>query len=140
MRAADSLTLATRDSRILRRVPKYQALPGGANDRVGAVAGALAKPHRRAIVTRLCRAPATTSELAAETGVALPTVHQHLERLRSAGLIRSSKDGRTVTHCADLAPMAELESWIAARRAFWSTQLAALADSLADPLGETDDR
>lgn len=98
--------------------------------RIGVVVGALANDRRRAIVSRLCRGPATTSELAAETGVALPTMHQHLERLRSSGLIESAKHGRTVTHRASLAPLEELEAWIATRRSFWTTQLGALADTL----------
>lgn len=103
-------------------------------DRVDArlddVAGALASSRRRAVLTRLCRGPASTSELAAETGAALPTMHQHLARLRAAGLVTSVKHGRVVTHRADLAPLSELESWIAARRSFWTAQLTALADAM----------
>lgn len=100
------------------------------SDVVGAVAGVLANPRRRAIVSCLCRGPATTSELANEAGVALPTMQQHLERLREVGLITSSKQGRTVSHTVDLAPLAELEDWIATRRLFWNAQLGHLADAL----------
>lgn len=56
--------------------------------------------------------------------------HQHLERLRASGLIESAKHGRTVTHSAALAPLEELEAWIATRRSFWTAQLGALADAL----------
>lgn len=104
--------------------------PERTDDTVGVVAGVLTSPRRRAIVTRLCRGPATTSELAAETGLSLPTMQQHLERLRHAGLITSTKEGRTVTHTAEFAPLAELEEWIATRRSFWNSQLGALADAL----------
>jgi DNA-binding transcriptional ArsR family regulator len=110
---------------------KYQ--PIGAEDTVGVVAGVLASPRRRAIVSRLCRGPATTSELAAETGATLPTMQQHLERLRHAGLITSTKAGRTVTHTVDVAPLTELEEWIAARRTFWNAQLTSLANAVEGP-------
>lgn len=99
---------------------------------IDAVAGALANPRRRAILSHLCRGPATTSELAEVAGAAMPTMQQHLERLRSAGLITSAKDGRVVTHHADLSPLDDLETWIATRRSFWSTHLDALADLLED--------
>ena len=100
---------------------------------MGRIADALANPRRRAILTRLCRRPATTSELAVHVGASLPTMHQHLDTLRSAGLIHSTKRGRTVTHTADLAPLSVVEDWIGARRGFWQHQLDALAGSFADP-------
>ena len=97
---------------------------------VDSLAAALANPKRVACIERLCRGPATTSELAAETAAALPTMQQHLDKLREAGLITSTKHGRTVTHHANLAPLSALEDWIATRRAFWTKQLDALADTL----------
>lgn len=102
---------------------------------MGAVAGALACVHRRTIISRLCRGPATTTELAAEAGRAMPTIHQHLDRLRSAGLVTSVKRGRTVTHTVRTEPMTELHEWIAIRRSFWSLQLESLASALEDDGG-----
>lgn len=95
-----------------------------------ALAGALSHRRRRAVLTRLCRGPATTSELAAEVGLGLPAMHRHLHRLREAGLVESNKEGRVVTHSVDLAPLRELETWLAERQSFWSGQLDALADAL----------
>lgn len=97
------------------------------DDAVGRVADAIANPRRRAVVTHLCRRPATTTELADAVGASLPTMHQHLAVLRDAGLISSTKEGRTVTHAVDLSPLAVIEGWIATRRSFWSRQLDALA-------------
>lgn len=111
------------------------SVAGDPEERIDLVAGALANPRRRAIVTRLCRGPATTSELADETGTALPTVHQHLERLRASGLIESAKHGRVVTHRVDLSPLGDLEGWIATRRTFWMSQLASLAAAVEDHHG-----
>ena len=102
------------------------------HDRLGAVAAALASGRRRAVVTRLCRGPATTTELADHVGAALPTMHQHLDVLRGAGLIHSAKDGRVVTHTVDLQPLEMMEEWIAVRRSFWTNQLDALGSALED--------
>lgn len=98
---------------------------------VGAVAEALANQRRRAVITLLCRRPATTTELAEHVGAALPTMHQHLESLRAAGLVSSVKHGRTVTHTVDLTALNALTDWIAARRSFWTEQLESLDVALA---------
>ncbi len=79
------------------------------------------------MISHLCRRPATTTELADTVGASLPTMHQHLDVLRSAGLISSTKEGRTVTHAVDLAPLSVLEDWVATRRSFWTHQLDDLA-------------
>ncbi|MFB9646128.1 helix-turn-helix domain-containing protein [Microbacterium terregens] len=42
--------------------------------------------------------PLSTSELAAETGLALATVSHHLSRLRTAGLVQASRDGARRIH------------------------------------------
>lgn len=104
------------------------------DERVGAIAEALSNPRRRRAITRLCRGPATTTELADLVGASLPTMHQHLESLRAAGLIASAKHGRTVTHTVDLAPLSAIEDWIATRRSFWHGQLDALDQAMrSDP-------
>lgn len=91
------------------------------------VADAIANERRRAVLSHLCRRPASTTELADVVGASLPTMHQHLDVLRAAGLISSTKRGRTVTHTVDLAPLSVVEDWVATRRSFWEHQLDALA-------------
>ena len=60
---------------------------------------ALSDPTRRAMLERLAQGPAAVTELAGPSGLRLPTILRHLSVLESAGLIRSSKDGR-VRSCA----------------------------------------
>ena len=50
---------------------------------------ALADPHRRVIVERLSRGPATVSELAQPLPMSLSAVVQHLKVLQVSGLVRS---------------------------------------------------
>lgn len=109
---------------------KYLQLDADHDERVGRVAEALANGRRRATITRLCRGPASTTELADHVGASLPTMHQHLDTLRAAGLVTSTKRGRTVTHVVDLEPLGLIDEWVASRRSFWTAQLDSLAAAL----------
>ena len=81
-----------------------------------AIFHALSDPRRRAIITRLCKGPASVTALATPLGVSLPAVVQHLAVLEGAGLITTIKSGRVRT--CTLAPDAlrSAEAWISARR------------------------
>ena len=59
---------------------------------------ALADPTRRAVITRLGRGPAATSELARPFAMALPSFTQHLDVLERSGLVASHKEGRVRTY------------------------------------------
>jgi DNA-binding transcriptional ArsR family regulator len=93
---------------------------------------ALADPTRRAMVERLCRAPAAVTELAAPLSISLAAVMQHLQVLESTGLVRSQKIGRTRTCRIEAGALALAESWLAARRALWERRLDRLGDVLAE--------
>lgn len=84
---------------------------------------ALADPTRRLILTRLADEPARVSDLAGPTGLRLPTVMRHLAVLEEAGLIATTKEGRTRT-CA-LVPdaLAPARSWMEEQRALWDSRL-----------------
>jgi DNA-binding transcriptional ArsR family regulator len=77
---------------------------------------ALADPTRRAILVRLERSRASTSALAADFDMALPSFLQHLNMLEQCGLIRSMKLGRTRMY--RLAPRAlnGAHAWLGKRR------------------------
>jgi DNA-binding transcriptional ArsR family regulator len=84
---------------------------------------ALADPTRRAIVARLCRGPASVSELAEPLSMALPTVLQHLQVLEEGRLIRSEKAGRVRTCHLEPAAFATIERWIGRQRIVWEQRL-----------------
>ncbi|KMO99274.1 ArsR/SmtB family transcription factor [Streptomyces roseus] len=54
----------------------------------------------RAAVLHLLVEQRTTSELARDLGVSLPTVSEHTRTLRAAGLITTERDGKAVLHSA----------------------------------------
>jgi DNA-binding transcriptional ArsR family regulator len=84
---------------------------------------ALADPTRRAIVARLCRGPASVSELAKPLSMALPTVLQHLRVLEASRLIRSEKAGRVRTCHLEPIAFASIEHWIGRQRIVWEARL-----------------
>lgn len=92
---------------------------------------ALSDPTRRGMVERLLSGPATVSELAEPTGMALPTVLKHIAVLEETGLVTSEKSGRTRICRADAAPLATAQGWIEAQRRQWEARLDRLEDYIA---------
>src|ERR1700687_5509936 len=80
---------------------------------------ALADPTRRAIVDRLCRGPASVSELAKPLSMSLPAVVQHIQVLEASGLVRSQKAGRVRTCRIEAKALRLAEQWISERPAIW---------------------
>lgn len=90
---------------------------------VGKVFHALADPTRCAVVEKLSRGPASTTELARPFNMALPSFTQHLKVLEDAGLVASQKEGRTRLFKLTPKPMQDAEHWMAAQRAIWEQRL-----------------
>lgn len=94
------------------------------------VAHALADPIRRELLRRLRDETATAGALAGAFAVSRPAVSRHLRVLREAGLVRQRACGRERQYSSQLAPLAELESYLAELRAapaIWQQRLDALA-------------
>ena len=93
---------------------------------------ALADPTRRVMVERLCRGPATVSQLAEPLPVSLPAVLQHLQVLEACGLVRSQKVGRVRTCRIQAEALTLAERWMAERRATWERALDRLGEYLEE--------
>ena len=87
---------------------------------------ALGDPTRRAVFERLRSGPLPVGELAAGLPVSRPAVSQHLRVLREAGLVRVRQDAQRRWYQLDAAPLAEIDTWLAPYRRFWSGRLDAL--------------
>ena len=77
----------------------WQTLPPA--DRVEVAASALrllADPTRLRMLWLLCGADHDVTTLAGAVGIARPAVSQHLAKLRLAGLVGTSRDGRRVLY------------------------------------------
>ena len=99
---------------------------------------ALADPARRAMVERLCRGPASVSELARPLEMTLSAVVQHLAVLEASGLVRSEKAGRVRTCRIETAALRTAERWITERRTTWEYRFDRLAQYLAEHPEEPD--
>lgn len=97
---------------------------------------ALSNPTRRDILTRLGQGPASMSELASSSSMALPSFLQHLQMLEKSGMVRSEKSGRTRTYRLESTPLLLAEHWMDSRRKEWETRLDqfdAFIQTLKDP-------
>lgn len=93
---------------------------------------ALSDPGRRVMVERLCRGPASVSELAKPLAMSLPAVVQHLQVLEASGLVRSQKVGRVRTCQIEPRALRTAEQWITERRTMWERRLDRLGEYLAE--------
>lgn len=111
---------------MVRRMPKR-------GDRVDEVFKALADPTRRQVIERLVSGPAATSVLAEPFDMALPSFTQHLAVLERAGLVTSTKQGRTRTYRLSPVGLDAADGWLADQRREWEQRLDRLDDFLINP-------
>jgi DNA-binding transcriptional ArsR family regulator len=93
---------------------------------------ALGDPTRRAVLERLGKGSASTTELARPFKMALPSFLQHLDVLKKCGLVRSRKRGRVRTFELVRQPLKDAEHWMAEQRAIWERRLDQLDSYLKD--------
>ena len=93
---------------------------------------ALADPTRRVMVERLCRGPASVSEVAEPFEMSLPAVLQHLQVLEASGLVKTEKVGRVRTCSVEAKALRAAEQWITARRTAWEQRFDRLGAYLAE--------
>ena len=111
-------------------MPKQSAVLPPAGDRLDGVFHALSDPTRRAVIERLCRGPASTSELARPFAMALPSFTQHLTVLEHSGLVSSNKAGRVRTYRLTGDHLTTAESWLSHQRSRWERRLDQLDEFL----------
>jgi DNA-binding transcriptional ArsR family regulator len=99
-----------------------------AQDRAGAVFGALSDARRRALLTEIAQHPsATATQLAAELPISRQAVLKHLNALADAGLVDRERSGREVRYHVTPAPLSDAVSWMTAVGAQWDDRLATLS-------------
>ncbi len=96
------------------------------------VFSAIAAPTRRAMLGMLADNELPVLELAKSFEMSVPAVSQHLNVLRSAGLVRVRKAGRQRYYRVDGRPLKAVADWVAHYEQFWTDKLAALGDYLEE--------
>ena len=84
---------------------------------------ALGDPTRRMILQRLARGEASVSELADPHAMALPSFMEHLKKLEAAGLITTTKQGRTRICTLSPQAFAPAQDWLGQQTAIWEGRL-----------------
>jgi DNA-binding transcriptional ArsR family regulator len=87
---------------------------------------ALAEPTRRSIVERLVDGPAAVTQLAAELPITRSAVSQHLQVLKSVGLVNDRPVGTRRVYSVDPDALALLRAYF---DQFWTRSLAAFRDA-----------
>lgn len=78
---------------------------------------ALADPTRRAVLEQLRSGAVPIKDLAAPHAMALPSFTKHITILEKAGLIRTTKKGRSRICTLRPGQLRVVEDWLAAQRA-----------------------
>lgn len=109
-------------------------------ERLSQTLGALADPTRRAILARLSRGSASVAELAEPFDMTAQAISKHVGVLERAGLVSRERDAQRRLSRLELAPLKEVDKWLAAYRRLWSSRLDNIANVL-DRIkkGELDD-
>src|SRR5436190_7150500 len=87
---------------------------------------ALADSTRRGILIRLGEGPATLSELTEPTGMTLTGMKKHVRVLEQAGLVLTSKVGRTRECRLGEAHLEDVMAWITFYQHLWERRLDGL--------------
>ena len=92
---------------------------------------AIADPNRRRMLDLMRAEDRSVGFLATELGLAQPSVSQHMQVLRLAGLVEARSEGRRTLYGLRAAELRAVADWLAPYEAFWTDRLDALAAHLA---------
>jgi DNA-binding transcriptional ArsR family regulator len=95
-----------------------------------AVWSALVDPHRRGVLDLLRERECAVGDLVDELGLSQSATSKHLRVLRDAGLVRVRKQAQRRVYAIEVAPMADLDAWLAPYRRLWNDSLDALGRHL----------
>ncbi len=98
---------------------------------------ALGNQHRRDIVHCLGLQPHSITQLAHQENLSLPAIHKHIKVLKTSGLIRSKKIGRTNFLILNRECVKNIQVWLNEFQAYWGTDAESL-ENYAHYLMEND--
>lgn len=87
---------------------------------------AIAEPQRRDLLELLRDGPRPVLELAAELGVAQPSVSKHLKVLREVRLVQVREAGRQRIYGLDARGLRPVHEWVGGFEEFWNESFDSL--------------
>jgi DNA-binding transcriptional ArsR family regulator len=97
---------------------------------VSVLLDALGDPTRRALVERLADRPAAVTDLARDLPITRSAVSQHLQILKSVGLVSDRAVGTRRIYTVDPDALAVIRAYF---DTFWNRSLAAFRDAAEQP-------
>lgn len=88
---------------------------------------ALANPVRRQLLEILADGPESAGHLADRFELSRPSIAEHLQVLRRAGLVRSETSGRQRNYHLVADPLADVGIWLHPFEKYWRARLHTLA-------------
>ncbi len=109
-------------------------------DALSRTLSALADPTRRAILAQLALGEASVAELAQPFNIGVRAVSKHISVLERAGLVSKARDAQRRPSRLQLAPLRDVDEWLATYRRLWNSRFDNVANVLARiKKGELDD-
>lgn len=93
---------------------------------------ALADQTRRVIFEKLATGAMNASALRVGMEISQPAMSQHLAVLRSARLVRETRQGRFVNYEVDPQGLALIAQWLTKYHSYWPTRIDALKTVLKE--------
>ncbi len=93
---------------------------------------ALANPARRRILELLLDGPRSAGEIASAFPLNRPTISEHVQVLRSLGLVSEEARGRQNFYHLEAAPLAEVSDWLRPFEHYWAQRMRALKKALRE--------
>jgi DNA-binding transcriptional ArsR family regulator len=109
-------------------------------DALSRTLSALADPTRRAILAQLALGEASVAELAQPFNIGVRAVSKHISVLQRAGLVSRARDAQRRPSRLQLAPLRDVDDWLATYRRLWNSRFDNVANVLVRiKKGELDD-
>jgi len=107
------------------------------NPQSAAVFRAIADPTRREILGLLRRGECTVGGVASHFRTSRPAISKHLRLLRSAGLVKTRKDGTARICELNAKPLRAVSRWLEDYQAFWGENLRNLKQFVEEKHGRS---
>ena len=98
--------------------------------------GAIADPHRRALLGELARSERAVGSLVETTGLSQPSVSKHLRVLSKNGLVQVRTDGRRRLYRLQPEALTPVRSWLDEVERLWKQRFDNLEKYLQASAGE----
>ena len=105
-----------------------------------AVFRAIADPTRRQILSLLRGGQQTVGEIAGNFRTSRPAISKHLRVLRSAGLVKTRRDGTARICHLNATPLRTVDEWLRDYRMFWRETMRSLKPYVEESGGSHADR